>query len=223
MKFKDFRDFKISRSCNKVYVNYKSYRRYLKDDFRNRCAYCNLHEDQITTSFEIDHFIPRDTFKYVRPDLETDYQNLILSCKKCNDAKSSKFEGDIASTNPENIQFYNPVSTDYNDIFYRTEIGAIDSDDKKGRQMIIDLQLYRPIHNLAWVCEESSKVLGKINAKIVEESNPEKKIILVQAKEQICDYYIACKNIFISNYNNQKFCLQTYNEPAVIFQTDKLT
>ncbi|MFT3952299.1 MAG: HNH endonuclease signature motif containing protein [Oscillospiraceae bacterium] len=223
MKFKNFRDFKIIRTCNKSYKTYESYRSYLKNDFSNRCAYCNLHENQITTSFEIDHFIPRDIFKVIRPDLETDYKNLVFSCKKCNDAKSNKFAGDINSADPQNSQFYDPVLINYNDIFFRTEIGAIDSNDEKGRQMIVDLQLYRPIHNLAWICEESSKVLDKINAKILEESNTQKKIILGQAKERISDYYIVCKNIFISNYNNKKFDLKAYVEPSLVFEADKLT
>ena len=41
MKYDEFRNFKITRTCNKEYKRYKSYKKFLKKDFHNRCAYCN--------------------------------------------------------------------------------------------------------------------------------------------------------------------------------------
>lgn len=222
MRFRNFREFKIIRNCEKNYKHYSNYKPYLQVDFHNRCAYCNLLDTQITTPFETDHFIPENTFKGIRPDLACCYENLVYSCKKCNDAKSDQFEGDINLENPENIKFYNPVKIDYNEIFYRSEIGAIASDDPKGLQMIADLQLYRPIHNLAWLCEETGKILDKINEKLKKESSPLKKELLQRAKETFNDYYIECTRSFISNYNNKRLKIDVISNLEVISSADRL-
>lgn len=220
MKYRNFREFKIVRTCAKTYKTHTSYKQYLRNDFNNRCAYCNLPENLFTTTpFETDHFIPRAQFKGVKDYLETQYDNLVLSCKKCNDAKSDKYSGDITSDNPKNYQFYDPVEIDYNKIFYRTEYGSISSDDKKGLQMIDDLLLYRPIHNLAWICEETKKLIDKINKKVEEETNQSRKIVFQQAKDRLNDYFINCLGTFIANYNNKKFEL---DENDMVVEMDKL-
>lgn len=45
--------------------------KYLSEDFKHRCAYCNLLDTQITTPYEADHFIPEDVFKDEWPELRT--------------------------------------------------------------------------------------------------------------------------------------------------------
>lgn len=57
------------------------YKKYLEADFYHKCAYCDISDSMITTPFEIDHFIPINTFEGIRDDLKTDYNNLVLSCK----------------------------------------------------------------------------------------------------------------------------------------------
>ena len=174
MKIKDFKNHAIIRSNPPYYSNYSSYKPFLEEDFSKRCAYCNLSRDAITTPFEIDHFIPRNAFKTIRPDLETDYKNLIYSCKKCNIAKSNKFKGDLTSKEPTNELFYDPVLVDYNTVFYRNELGAIDSDDPKGKEMIKLLKLYRPIHILAWICDEMNQTAEKLE-KVIDSTTDDKK------------------------------------------------
>ena len=148
-----FRDYTIKRTCTKKYKDYHSYFKYLREDFNHRCAYCNLLDTQITTSYEVDHFVPEVVFKDEWPELKTTYANLVYSCKKCNVAKSSQYQGDITQKRINNELFYEPEETDYGTIFYRGEDGGICSDDTRGRGMITRLKLYRPIHNLAWICE----------------------------------------------------------------------
>lgn len=67
----------------------KNYRNYLNDlrlDFYYSCAYCSLMEQESCGyRFEIDHYYP--TSKY--PELESDYNNLMYSCEKCNSYKST--------------------------------------------------------------------------------------------------------------------------------------
>ena len=77
MKIKDFKTHSIIRSTPPHKNDYADYKPYLKKDFCGRCAYCNLLDTAITTPFEVDHFIPRKTFKDCRDDLDNDYTNLI--------------------------------------------------------------------------------------------------------------------------------------------------
>ena len=154
MKIDEFKSHTITRSSPKPKNKYSYYKNDLRQDFCGRCAYCNLSDDSITTPFEIDHFITKTAFKDIRPELLTDYNNLIYSCKKCNNAKRGQFSGDLSVSHPTNELFYDPVLVDYNNIFYRNELGAIASDDAKGKHMIEILKLYRPIHILGWLCEK---------------------------------------------------------------------
>lgn len=93
MKYKDFRNHIIKRTCNKKLKDYTSYKKYLAEDFKHRCAYCNT-LDSIASPmlFTVDHFVPRDVFKEKNISLDTDYNNLMYSCIKCNLAKSNKYE-----------------------------------------------------------------------------------------------------------------------------------
>lgn len=205
---REFRDFQIRRTRTKKYADYHSYKPYLKLDFHSRCAYCNLLDTQITTPYEVDHFIPEDTFKHERPELRKTYENLVYSCKKCNGAKSNQYFGDINSGLIENDLFYDPEKVDYNTIFYRDEVGSICSDDIKGRDMINRIKLYRPIHNLAWICEITKKTLERLNMQIeIEGENTSKGIILIQAKNELNDYYNNCRDVFLANYNNTKYIM----------------
>lgn len=201
-----FRDFKIQRTCTKEYKDYHLYKPFLKEDFHSRCAYCNLLDSQITTYYEVDHFVPRATFEKEWPELETTYKNLVYSCKKCNSAKSKHYKGDLSKRIIENELFYDPEETDYSTIFYRDEAGSICSDDEKGRDMINIIKLYRPIHNLAWVCEITKQTLEKLNDQIEKVGRDSKKgRMLLDAKDKLNDYYNDCRDVFLANYNNNNF------------------
>lgn len=205
MKIKEFKSHTITRSTPPHYDEYSKYKPYLAQDFCNRCAYCNLSDCRITTPFEVDHFIPETVFKHTHPELKTDYNNLIYSCKKCNGTKSGKFKGDMSAENPTNEMFYDPVQVDYNKIFFRNEFGAIDSNDTKGREMIKNLKLYRPIHILGWLCEEIDKTADSLELAISKETNETKKREMEQACIKLNAQYRSYINLFISSYNDNKF------------------
>jgi len=208
MKRSDFKRHNIRKSTPPHKSPYGEYKVDLECDFSKRCAYCNLHKESITTPFEVDHFIPRRTFKGIRDDLLEDYENLVYACKKCNTAKSAKFYGDITSANATNERFYNPKEIDYNTIFYRNEYGAIVSDDRKGREMIKDLKLYRPIHIIGWLCEELAIMGDKLDVVIATESNPERKNLYQQAKNKIANKYFEYYRLFIAAYNDEDFSIE---------------
>ena len=68
------------------YSSYPSYRGWLRDEFKFRCVYCLLREEwgRLFGDFDLDHFLPQ----VKRPELSTDYENLVYACHTCNLRKS---------------------------------------------------------------------------------------------------------------------------------------
>ena len=67
------------------YLDYESYRDWLRDEFTFRCIYC-LHREQWygrSTTFHIDHFVPIA----VEEEGKVEYTNLVYACASCNEAK----------------------------------------------------------------------------------------------------------------------------------------
>lgn len=203
MKYDEFRNFKITRQCNKVYKHYKSYKKFLKKDFHNRCAYCNTWDFIIEPQgFAIDHYVPRKIFKNIDKTFSNNYHNLMYVCPKCNREKSDKFKGNIDNLEIKNELFYNPVEQDYNEIFYRNEFGGIDSEDTKARNIMKELKLYRPLYNFAWLLEKLINTRDKIKLKISENELPiEKKQKLEECLNKINDYYIDMEKLFKKSYS----------------------
>lgn len=79
--------------------------------------------------------------------------------------------------------------------------------------MISKLKLYRPIHNLAQICEITKSTLDKLSSQIDavgKDSAKGKK--LQEAKVQLQDYYEDFMAVFLANYNNKKFTFQDLSE-----------
>ncbi len=76
------------------YLDYASFRPWLRDEFSFRCVYCLRRErwEPDLGVFEIDHFAPVS----VSPELRVTYQNLIYSCTACNAAKRNQVLPDPA-------------------------------------------------------------------------------------------------------------------------------
>lgn len=202
MKVANFKSHQICRTFTGSYEDYHNYKPHLLEDFSRRCCYCNIHESTLElVPFQIDHFIPQKSFKGVRDTLLTQYDNLMLSCPKCNRAKSDQYEGDIDSPAIENSLFYNPDTTDYNDIFYRNELGGISSDDLKGKEMIKRLKLYRPLHNYAWILEELNGILAQLETQI-SSADGEKKEKLEGIQGKLAVKYLKMKKYFVAAYRN---------------------
>jgi hypothetical protein len=68
------------------YVDFASFRPWLRDEFTFRCIYCLLREQwgRVLGEFDIDHFVPQAT----DPEQSTTYDNLVYSCARCNLVKS---------------------------------------------------------------------------------------------------------------------------------------
>lgn len=139
--------------------------------FYGRCAYCNLSDKSITTYFEVEHFVSYKKFEELPPELKVDYNNLMYSCKKCNQAKSNIHDGDFTT----NLLFYNPVEVDMNKHFYRYR-GKIEGKDKKAKKQIIQLKQYRPIYRLAWIVEKLQEQIEMLTERVNKEKEDDKKI-----------------------------------------------
>jgi len=78
----------VRRHGPQGYADYGRYLPWLRDDFAFRCVYCLRRElwGRAVGELEIDHFLPVAQ----RPDLKTDYANLLLACPICNVLKGGR-------------------------------------------------------------------------------------------------------------------------------------
>ncbi len=64
------------------YIDYQSYRPWLRDEFSFRCIFWLIREQwgRVTAEFDLDHFVPQRS----RPDRSVEYDNLLYACHTCN-------------------------------------------------------------------------------------------------------------------------------------------
>ncbi len=112
------------------YVDYGSYRDWLRDEFTFRCVYC-LHRELWygrTGTFDIEHSVPVS----VDPARKCDYTNLLYSCRTCNVAKS-----DILAV-PD------PCVVAFGDCLRIKTDGEVESLNADGRRLLDVLRLNNP-------------------------------------------------------------------------------
>lgn len=74
------------------YKGYSDFKLFLRDEFVFRCVYCLDRERWYPNrdgSFSVDHFVP----KSIEPGRETDYDNLVYACVRCNSNKQATVVG----------------------------------------------------------------------------------------------------------------------------------
>jgi hypothetical protein len=79
------------------YRGYEAFRPCLRWDFFFTCPFCLLHEAQVSpdgaagsSQFWIEHLVPQSQ----RSDLRNTYDNLVYTCRRCNQARRSKARSD---------------------------------------------------------------------------------------------------------------------------------
>lgn len=138
-----------NRTCEKVYKNYRSYKKYLASDFNNRCGYCDDYDGWQggEATYHVDHFAPKKKFE----NLENDYNNLVYSCSYCNRFKSDDWPSDNPKINIVGNQGYiDPCEEDYQKHFYRDSTGNIKFKTAIGEYVYNKLQLYLMRHGVLW-------------------------------------------------------------------------
>ena len=163
----------VRRTNPEIVSDYTHHRNHLKEDFANRCGYCDDIFIWRVASFEIDHFIPRNKDKkpFLTIKSATDYSNLVYACRSCNNSKSNKWP-----TNDQNIPnhndegFVDPCDPDFNLQFSRLDNGQIRPNTKLGSWMYKELKFYKPHHEVIYnieqldkLIEESEKLLENIS------------------------------------------------------------
>lgn len=96
----------IRRQLPPQYDDYKSYKPFLRLDFRWRCCYCTIHEANWGNAghFAVEHFRPKDKFE----NLSTVYSNLYYACDLCNSYKWNKWPNDDDTA--AGRRFFDPCS-----------------------------------------------------------------------------------------------------------------
>jgi HNH endonuclease len=110
------------------YKDYADFKPFLRDEFAFRCAYCLDRERWYPNrggSFSVDHFSP----KAVDPGRETDYDNLVYACVRCNSNKQAAVVG------------LDPTTRAFGDHFRVDGGGRIEGLSPEAADMIDDLKL----------------------------------------------------------------------------------
>lgn len=76
------------QNITKEVSDYHEHKINLQKDFRGHCGYCNDRDWPRREFFEIDHFVPKVMLTTIK---DTDYSNLVYSCRSCNNAKRKKW------------------------------------------------------------------------------------------------------------------------------------
>jgi hypothetical protein len=78
----------VRRHGPRSYADYRRYLPWLRDEFTFRCVYCLRREQwgRAAGELQIDHFLAVAQ----RPELKTDYDNLLLVCPICNVLKGNR-------------------------------------------------------------------------------------------------------------------------------------
>jgi hypothetical protein len=174
----NFRDTSPSRNyTGKELTDYKRYKDSLEKDFCKRCGYTYCQQDWFggKRNFQIDHFKP----KSIHPELETKYSNLVYSCSYVNRAKSD----DIGT-------YIDPCDIDYNEHFYRDELGNIypveTSDSAK--YMYKKLKLYLKRYSIIWMLEQLEIKKEHLWKLIEEHEDPDAKDLYILIDRQYVNY-----------------------------------
>lgn len=133
--------------------DYKEYKDLLKEDFHNKCGYCDSSYTWRTTWFEIDHFVPQ---KFLKVISKTEYSNLVFACRSCNNSKRAKWPTGSETVHNNGIDegFIDPCSPDYDQQFARHKNGSIRYKTALGKWMFHQLKLHKPQHQIIWLIEQ---------------------------------------------------------------------
>jgi len=155
-------------SITRTVSDYKDHKDDLKRDYKDRCGYCDSIDTWRFIWFEIDHFVPK---KYLNAISDTDYKNLVYSCRSCNNAKRAKWP-----SKDENIPivgdegFIDPCDDKYNNQFERLSNGRILPKTNLGDWMYNALKLHKPQHEIIWNIHQIDLLIDKIE-QLVDDNN----------------------------------------------------
>lgn len=171
----------------------KTNKKYLKQDFHSRCAYCDDLDFYYggAKAFHVEHFAPKEKF----PNLIHRYENLLYACPYCNEAKSDKWPSDSADISVVGEEgFVNPCAEEYDNHLERNSDGKISSKSVLGDYMISNLKLYLKRHQIFYKIDQIQRQKTRIKQKIDEgkangHDMAELEEILVALNDDFFSYY----------------------------------
>lgn len=110
-------------------ADHASYRPWLRDEFTFCCVYCLRREawELVRGAFAVDHFVP----VALRPELATEYDNLVYACETCNAVKGAR-------------ELPDPTAVLLRDDVRVEEDGTVSGDTPEARRLIRVLGLDDP-------------------------------------------------------------------------------
>lgn len=180
-----FRQLAPQRTCSKTFSVYRSYKKYLADDFNGRCGYTDSHHRWFggASTFHIDHFQPHSKF----PVLKTQYSNLVYACSYVN----------ILKSNDDPTNYLDPCATDYNEHFFRDHSGRIYPNPKSAQAVYMHkkLKLGLARYQLIWLLEKCFKTMEQLEA--LAETLPSGS----EQEQAILKLYLELGKEFRTNFN----------------------
>jgi len=177
-----FREVAPVRNCKKTYVDYTSFKPHLAKDFNARCGYTDCSHLWFggRNNFHIDHFIPWKNYP-AKPNLKTDYSNLVYSCSYVNILKSND-EGD----------YIDPCDIDFNLHFERDKSGNILplATSKEANYMYKKLKLYMKRYQIIWMLDNLLEKMGKVKLLIEAEKDPDLKNDLLITQGELGNHMV---------------------------------
>ena len=180
MKMNKVQKKKPTRTCTRTYSHYRSFKPYLRDDFNQRCGYCDDQDCYAggTRGCHIDHFKPHSIKEF--KSLKESYSNLVYSCPYCNGVKSNKWK----DTNG----FVDPCENEYDNHLKRNDIGEIIYETDQGQYIYLNLNLGLKRHELLWCIDKLKQQKQMVSLKMTKCINVKsKELEILRAFKEIQD------------------------------------
>ena len=165
LNFRDTEQKPQRKYSGKELKDYKGYKDALEQDFYSKCGYTFCQQDWFggKRNFQIDHFKPK----------------LVYSCSYVNRAKSN----DIGN-------YIDPCDVDYNEHFYRDELGNIYpvENSEAAKYMYKKLKLYLKRYGIIWMLEQLETRMSILRELIEQTGDADAKELFIAITFQYMNY-----------------------------------
>lgn len=183
---------------------YESHRKDLREDFNERCGYCDDTDFFKIRSFAIDHFVPRNPKDFNHTIKPNFYYNLVYACNFCNGAKTNKWITKDALIHNDGKQgFIEPTSEEYTNLFKRDKDGTIVCNGinaNLSEYIIKELKLWYPVHRITWKLERLNNLEKRVSKEIEKLEDLSLKTQLESTQNEVRGILIELfRNLFTEN------------------------
>lgn len=182
-------------------LNWSEHKPDLRIDFNEHCAYCGSYDGFRNTYFEVDHFVPKSLFILTGKIQYCQYDNLVYSCKFCNNKKLSKWpSNDENKSTIGDKGFVDPCDQLYDTHLYRTKDGAILWLTPLGKWMATEAFKFDERANsikLLWELNERRKLINTFVEQLTkhQEGSDDYNRIKREAEKLSLDYVMIHKDL----------------------------